>query len=124
LTDREVLALKFTLTVAQEVVAVEAGYQSWAELKAASARAPKTPRASSGQPFLKNVTPILLVRDVKTCAAFFQQKLGFEIDFLHGLPPFLRRGIARRRLSAHPLRAATLLRTSRRSGEIADLRFH
>jgi uncharacterized glyoxalase superfamily protein PhnB len=88
LTDREVLALKFTLTVAQEVVAVEAGYQSWAELKAASVGAPKTPRPSAGPPFLKNVTPILLVRDVKTCAAFFQQKLGFEIDFLHGLPPF------------------------------------
>jgi uncharacterized glyoxalase superfamily protein PhnB len=88
LTDRQVLALKFTLTVAQEIVAVEAGYQSWAALKAATAGAPKTPRASTGQAFLKNVTPILLVRDVKTCAAFFQQKLGFEIDFLHGLPPF------------------------------------
>jgi uncharacterized glyoxalase superfamily protein PhnB len=88
LTDREVLALKFTLTVAQEIVAVEAGYQSWAELKAATAGTPKTPRASSGPPFLKDVKPILLVRDVKTGAAFFQQKLGFEIDFLHGLPPF------------------------------------
>jgi uncharacterized glyoxalase superfamily protein PhnB len=88
LTDREVLALKFTLTMAQEIVAVEAGYQGWAELKAATAEAPKTPRTSSGPPFLKDVTPILLVRDVKTCAAFFQQKLGFEIDFLHGLPPF------------------------------------
>jgi uncharacterized glyoxalase superfamily protein PhnB len=87
-TDREVLALKFTLTVAQEIVAVEAGHRSWAELKAATAQAPKTPRTSSGPPFLKDVTPILLVRDVKTCAVFFQQKLGFEIDFLHGLPPF------------------------------------
>src|SRR5712692_8698575 len=82
LTDREVLALKFTLTVAQEIVAVEAGYQSWEELKATTAGAPKTPRASSGQQFLKSVAPILLVRDVRTCAAFFQQKLGFEIDFL------------------------------------------
>jgi catechol 2,3-dioxygenase-like lactoylglutathione lyase family enzyme len=88
LTDREVLALKFTLTVAQEIVAAEAGYQSWTELKAATAAAPKTPRASSGQQCLKNVRPILLVRDVKRCAAFFEQKLGFEIDFLHGLPPF------------------------------------
>lgn len=88
LSDREVLALKFTLTMAQEIVAVEAGHQSWAELKAATTGAPKTPRASPGPLFLKKVTPILLVRDVKTCAAFFQQKLGFEIDFLHGLPPF------------------------------------
>ncbi len=88
LTDREALALKFTLTLAQEIVAVEAGYQSWAELKVATAGAPKTPRTSFGRLFLKNVRPILLVRDVKTCAAFFQQKLCFEIDFLHGLPPF------------------------------------
>lgn len=88
LTDRDVLALKFTLTMAQEIVAVEAGFQSWVELKAATAGAPKTLRASSGQPFLKKVMPILLVRDVTTCATFFQQKLGFEIDFLHGLPPF------------------------------------
>jgi|SRR5579863_647082 uncharacterized glyoxalase superfamily protein PhnB len=88
LTDSEVLALKFTLTVAQEIVAVEAGHQSWAALKAARTGAPKTPRTSSGQQFLKKVTPILLVREVQTCAAFFQQKLGFDIDFLHGLPPF------------------------------------
>jgi uncharacterized glyoxalase superfamily protein PhnB len=88
LTDHEVLALKFTLTAAQEIVAIEAGHQSWAELKAATAGARRTPRTSSGPPFLKDVTPILLVRDVKTCATFFQQKLGFEIDFLHGLPPF------------------------------------
>ena len=88
LTDCDVLALKFTLTMAQEIVAVEAGYRSWAELKAAAAGAPKTLRASSGPPFLKKVIPILLVRDVTNCATFFQQKLGFEIDFLHGLPPF------------------------------------
>jgi uncharacterized glyoxalase superfamily protein PhnB len=88
LTDSEVLALKFTLTVAQEIVAVEAGDSSWTALKAATAGATKAPRASSGQQFLKRVTPILLVRDVQTCAAFFQQKLGFDIDFLHGLPPF------------------------------------
>jgi uncharacterized glyoxalase superfamily protein PhnB len=37
---------------------------------------------------LKNVTPILLVRDVPAAAAYFQQKVGFKIDFLHGEPPF------------------------------------
>ena len=87
-TDRKILALKFSLTMAQEIVAVEAGHKSWAELKTATAEAPKTPRPSAGQPLLKTVVPILLVRDVTKCATFFQQKLGFEIDFLHGLPPF------------------------------------
>ena len=37
---------------------------------------------------LKTVAPILFVRDVPESAAFFRDKLGFEIDFLHGSPPF------------------------------------
>jgi len=88
LTDREVLALKFSLTLAQEIVAVEAGHRSWAELKAAAAGASKTPHVSPGPPSLKNVIPILFVRDVKASAAFFREKLCFETDFLHGSPPF------------------------------------
>ena len=37
---------------------------------------------------LTAIVPILFVRDVSASAAFFQEKLGFEIDFLHGTPPF------------------------------------
>jgi catechol 2,3-dioxygenase-like lactoylglutathione lyase family enzyme len=37
---------------------------------------------------LKSIVPILFVRDVSTSAAFFRDKLGFEIDFLYGTPPF------------------------------------
>jgi uncharacterized glyoxalase superfamily protein PhnB len=37
---------------------------------------------------LKSVVPILFVQDVSASAAFFQEKLRFEIDFLHGAPPF------------------------------------
>jgi catechol 2,3-dioxygenase-like lactoylglutathione lyase family enzyme len=37
---------------------------------------------------LKSIVPILFVRDVSASAAFFQEKLGFEIDYLHGAPPF------------------------------------
>jgi catechol 2,3-dioxygenase-like lactoylglutathione lyase family enzyme len=32
--------------------------------------------------------PILFVRDVPASAAFFRDKLGFGVDFLHGEPPF------------------------------------
>jgi catechol 2,3-dioxygenase-like lactoylglutathione lyase family enzyme len=32
--------------------------------------------------------PILFVRDVAASAAFFREKLGFTVDFLHGAPPF------------------------------------
>lgn len=88
LTDVQVLSQKFTLALAQEIVAVEAGLKSWAELKAAAAGASKTPRAPSGLPALKSAIPILFVRDVKASANFFREKLGFKIDFLHGVPPF------------------------------------
>ena len=37
---------------------------------------------------LKSVTPILFVRDVAASAAFYSDRLGFEIDFLYGTPPF------------------------------------
>jgi uncharacterized glyoxalase superfamily protein PhnB len=37
---------------------------------------------------LKSIVPILFVRDVSASTAFFQDKLGFEIDFLYGEPPF------------------------------------
>ena len=47
---------------------------------------------------LKPAVPILFVRDVPASAAFFKEKLGFEIDFLYGEPPFygsVSRGNAR-----------------------------
>ena len=37
---------------------------------------------------LKSFVPILFVRDVSESAAFYREKLGFEIDFLYGTPPF------------------------------------
>jgi catechol 2,3-dioxygenase-like lactoylglutathione lyase family enzyme len=40
------------------------------------------------EPDLKSATPILFVRDVSASATFFQEKLGFEVDFLFGEPPF------------------------------------
>ena len=47
LEEIAVLALDFNLATAQEIVAVEAGHRSWAELKAANSRARKAPRVSS-----------------------------------------------------------------------------
>jgi len=91
LLDTEVLTLELSPELAQEIVASEAGYPGWAELESAVGGLPEAPELLSGPaspPLLKNVIPILLVRNVEACAAFFEQKLGFAIDFLHGLPPF------------------------------------
>jgi len=88
LTDREILAMKFPLTLAQEIVAVEAGHRSWAELKSVAADAPKVPAVTAEPPVFRSIVPILFVRDVAASAAFFREKLGFSEDFLHGSPPF------------------------------------
>ena len=88
LSDRQILDMPFTLVMAQEVIAAEAGFAGWAELKAGTADAEKAPRADPGPPVLASVIPILMVSGVTRAAEYFRDKLGFEIDFLHGAPPF------------------------------------
>lgn len=88
LTDREALALTFPLREAQEIIAMEAGHASWAELKAAVANEPTPARRASSTPRLTRAVPVIFVASVQASAEFFRDTLGFSIDFLHGHPPF------------------------------------
>jgi catechol 2,3-dioxygenase-like lactoylglutathione lyase family enzyme len=91
LTDREALALAFPLREAQEIIAVEAGHESWAALKsavAAVADLPTPARRVSPPPRLTRAVPVIFVANVQASAEFFRDTLGFSIEFLHGHPPF------------------------------------
>ncbi len=88
LTDVEVLEMAMPLTLAQEIVAVEAGFKHWAALKARTGDVKQASRVDTREPTLLGAVPILFVRDVAAAAAFYEVKLGFRIDFLHGKPPF------------------------------------
>ena len=88
LTDVEALALKFPLSEAQEIIALDAGYASWAELKAGLAKSPELTNPAASTPVLKSAKPVIFVSNVQASAVFFRDKLGFAIDFLHGHPPF------------------------------------
>jgi NAD(P)-dependent dehydrogenase (short-subunit alcohol dehydrogenase family)/catechol 2,3-dioxygenase-like lactoylglutathione lyase family enzyme len=44
-------------------------------------------KLAAGQPGIRDIVPILFVRDVTASAAFFRDKLGFEIDFLWPAQP-------------------------------------
>lgn len=88
LTDAEVLEMAMPLTLAQEIVAVEAGFRDWAALKAGTVDLTQPSRVNLSAPTLVGAVPILFVRDVESAAAFYDGKLGFHIDFLHGKPPF------------------------------------
>jgi catechol 2,3-dioxygenase-like lactoylglutathione lyase family enzyme len=87
LTDVEALNTALPLTVAQEIVAAEAGFEDWAALKASADINPISTRVA-GEPTFLGTVPILFVRDVAKAVAFYVDRLGFQIDFLHGNPPF------------------------------------
>ena len=97
LTDVAVLALRFPLAEAQEIVAKENGYESWSALKAAVAAKPNNDSSlrPRGKSFLKAALPIFFVSNVQASTAFFRDKLGFRVDFLHGKPAVLRFRIPR-----------------------------
>lgn len=40
------------------------------------------------RPTLNSVAPQLFVADIKSSCEFFTEKLGFEVDFVYGDPPF------------------------------------
>jgi catechol 2,3-dioxygenase-like lactoylglutathione lyase family enzyme len=88
LTDVEALEMAMPLTLAQEIVAVEAGFRNWAALKAGIHDLAQPSPVEAGSPILAGAVPILFVREVAAAAAFYEGKLGFHIDFLHGKPPF------------------------------------
>ena len=68
LTDKEALALDFKLAEAQEIIAFEAGYESWLDLKSSVEHiTPKTPETSEAVR-LDVAKPVLFVRDVQVAA--------------------------------------------------------
>jgi catechol 2,3-dioxygenase-like lactoylglutathione lyase family enzyme len=87
-TDREALALDFPLHEAQEIVAIEAGHDTWAALKTAVDRSRQPPKSAAPPLRLARAIPIVFVADVRRAAAFYRDSLGFAVDFLHGDPPF------------------------------------
>lgn len=88
LTDIEALEASLPLTVAQEIVAVEAGFENWSALKASTTDDTPPSRPAEGEPTLLSAVPILFVRDVTRAASVYTERLGFRVDFLHGSPPF------------------------------------
>jgi hypothetical protein len=88
LTDSEALALLFPLSEAQEIVALEQGYSTWAEFKEGLKKAPGSARPAPVAIRLTKGIPVVFVSNVCVAAEFYRDKLGFAIDFLHGHPAF------------------------------------
>lgn len=99
LSDRDVLQQSFKLADAQELVARQAGFESWQALKTGmqAMTDSKVPAATTIPPMLNAAEPSLFVADFEAACAFYTDQLGFEIVFTYGEPPFygqVRRGKA------------------------------
>jgi catechol 2,3-dioxygenase-like lactoylglutathione lyase family enzyme len=89
MTDRQVLDAAFKLGDAQELVARQAGFESWQALKAGVQTMSDTvPATEIAPPKLTSIEAQLFVADIAKSCAFFTEKLGFTVVFTYGEPPF------------------------------------
>ena len=88
LTDRQILERDFKLSDAQELVARQSGFENWQALKTGVQAMTDTAHAIATKPELTQVEAQLFVADIKASCAFFTSKLGFEVVFTYGEPPF------------------------------------
>ena len=88
LTDRQILDGPFKLSDAQELVARQSGFESWQALKTGVQAMSETAPAVAAKPELTEVEAELFVADIKASCAFFTSKLGFDVVFTYGEPPF------------------------------------
>jgi catechol 2,3-dioxygenase-like lactoylglutathione lyase family enzyme len=88
LTDRQILDGPFKLSDAQELVARQSGFESWQALKTGVQAMSETGHPVAVKPELTEVEAELFVADIKASCAFFTSKLGFDVVFTYGEPPF------------------------------------
>jgi catechol 2,3-dioxygenase-like lactoylglutathione lyase family enzyme len=84
--DRDILAQSFKLSDAQEMVARQAGFDSWQALKAGIDTMPEADKHQGAG--ITGTAAQLFVVDIKTSCDFFTEKLGFSVVFVYGEPPF------------------------------------
>jgi uncharacterized glyoxalase superfamily protein PhnB len=87
LTDGQILDAAFKLGDAQELVARQAGFESWPALKA-GVQLMTASVSTVSEPVLGAVEAQLFVADIKASQTYFATKLGFEPVFAYGEPPF------------------------------------
>ena len=87
LTDHQILDAEFKLGDAQELVARQSGFETWQALKSGVQAMPDTVPVPSPAT-LSAVEAQLFVADIKAACAFYSGKLGFEVAFTWGEPPF------------------------------------
>jgi len=88
MTDPEILAQRFKLSDAQELVARQHGFENWQALKTGLKTMSDHAETISSKAIVAGAEPQLFVADIKPSCDFFTAKLGFVVAFTYGEPPF------------------------------------
>ncbi len=86
--DVEILESGFKLADAQELVARQAGFDSWQTLIAGANVMRDTPKQAASRAVLNSIEAQLFVANVQASCDFYRSKLGFAVAFTYGNPPF------------------------------------
>jgi len=87
-SDREILDADFKLSDAQELVARKHGFADWPALVRGIETMTKSTASDSRHPLVLSAEPQLFVSDIIASCQFYVRKLGFEVAFQYGEPPF------------------------------------
>ncbi|MBB3541055.1 MULTISPECIES: VOC family protein [unclassified Rhizobium] len=87
-SDREILDADFKLSDAQELVARKHGFADWPALIKGIETVTKSTASDNRRPFVLSAEPQLFVSDINVSCQFYVRKLGFEVAFQYGEPPF------------------------------------
>jgi catechol 2,3-dioxygenase-like lactoylglutathione lyase family enzyme len=88
LSDREVLDSGFKLSDAQELVARKSGFESWLALIKGVRSMKESPASTGGTSVIVASEPQVFVSDLEAASEFYVDKLGFNVVFSYGEPPF------------------------------------
>jgi len=88
LTDQAVLAHKFKLSDAQELIAKKTGFENWEALLKGVHTMNDAQAETLSKPTLLAAEPQLFVADIGASCEFYTKKLGFTVAFIYGEPPF------------------------------------
>ncbi|WP_431320058.1 bleomycin resistance protein [Rhizobium sp. YTU87027] len=87
-SDRAIMDADFRLSDTQELAARKHGFANWPALVEGIETMTKSTVLDSRRPLMLSAEPQLFVSDINASSQFYVRKLGFEIAFLYGEPPF------------------------------------
>lgn len=88
LTDSAILQAGFKLNDAQELVARKHGFETWSALIRGIETMTASSASTARKPMIIAAEPQLFVLDMEASRRFYCEKLGFDVAFAYGEPPF------------------------------------